>query len=181
MAVFAARGLGEARHAQIAEVADCSLSTVFVYFPTREELVVAVLAETERALVEMAERVHGQTDKSVPAVLREHILAFTNFVESHPDYARVWLDWSTALREEYFSRYLEFQERMVGVIGESLARGQREGTVAVNVDAAEDARLVVGSAHMLAQMKMNGRPDEAVERFINTLLGAVLGSSSATS
>ena len=36
--VFAERGLGAARHAEIAERAGVAVSTVFVYFPTREEV-----------------------------------------------------------------------------------------------------------------------------------------------
>ena len=41
--VFARRGLGEARHAEIAAEAGVSVPTVFVYFPTRDALVHAVL------------------------------------------------------------------------------------------------------------------------------------------
>ena len=41
--VFAERGLGAARHAEIAERAGVAVSTVFAYFETREALVDAVL------------------------------------------------------------------------------------------------------------------------------------------
>ena len=69
LTAFAARGIGETRHAQVAEVAGCSLSTVFVYFPTRENLVVAVLDEVERSLLDMAETIHATT-APVPDVYR---------------------------------------------------------------------------------------------------------------
>ena len=174
LGAFARRGIGETRHAQVAEQAGCSLSTVFVYFPTREELVSAVLDEVERALMEMAESVHASSDP-VPEVLRAHIVAFIDSIAEHPDHARVWLDWSTAIREEYWARYSDFQERIVSLLAATIARGQREGTVAPHVDTDADARLVVGSAHMLAQMQLAGSPRERVEHFIDRLLEAALG------
>ncbi len=175
LSAFAARGIGETRHARVAEVADCSLSTVFVYFPTRDDLVAAVLNEVERLLVGMAEEVHSR-DLPVPEILRAHVVAFCNAVASSPDHARVWLDWSTAIREDYWTRYLDFQERIVAHIAATIERGQREGTVAKGIDADSDARLLVGSAHMLAQMQLSGRSPEQIEHFIDTLVGAVLGT-----
>ncbi len=37
--VFATRGIGRGGHADIAEIAQVSVATVFNYFPTREDLV----------------------------------------------------------------------------------------------------------------------------------------------
>jgi TetR/AcrR family hemagglutinin/protease transcriptional regulator len=174
LSAFAARGIGEARHAQIAELAGCSLSTVFVYFPTREELVAAVLEEVERSLEEMAESIHSRPEP-VPDILRAHITAFADAIASSPDRARVWLDWSTATREDYWNRYLEFQGQMVERIAATIRRGQREGSVAQTVDAEADARLLVGSAHMIAQMQLTGRPAAETESFIDRMIEAALG------
>ncbi len=41
--VFAKRGIGRGGHADIAEIAQVSVATVFNYFPTREDLVDDVL------------------------------------------------------------------------------------------------------------------------------------------
>ena len=41
--VFARRGIGRGGHADIAEIAQVSVATVFNYFPTREDLVDDVL------------------------------------------------------------------------------------------------------------------------------------------
>src|SRR5215831_11115554 len=60
MRVFARRGLGSARHAEIARAAKVSVPTVFFYFPTRTVLVSAVLEEVARFFTEMADRVHSQ-------------------------------------------------------------------------------------------------------------------------
>ncbi len=174
LAVFARRGIGRAGHAEIAARAGVAVSTVFVYFPSRNDLVEAVLEEVAAFLIAMTERIHGQ-DKPAPAVLYEHVVTFTESVESHRDHARVWLDWSTAIRERIWPRYLRLQERIVGTIAQTIERGQREGSIAPEIDASDEALLLVGSAHMLAQLKFSGQSLEKIERFIRVLLAAVLG------
>lgn len=175
LSVFARRGIGEARHAQVAAAAGCSVSTVFVYFPTRQQLVDAVLGEVERHLTEMAERTHAVA-RPVPDIVRDHVTTFAGSVDTHPDHARVWLDWSTAIREQYWRRYIEFQERIVTLIASTLERGQREGSVATGLDPNDEARLVVGCAHMIVQMKLSGHPPAKVERFAATVIDAALGN-----
>ncbi len=174
MRVFARRGLGAARHAEIAKEAGVSVPAVFFYFPNREELVMAVLGEVDRFLMEMAEQIHA-SERPAPEILLEHARAFAASVDTHPDYARVWLDWSTAIREEIWPKYLDFQERIVAIISGTIRRWQKERGVASDVDIEDDARLMVGSAHMVAQMKFTRVPPEKLDHFLHTLVSAALG------
>jgi TetR/AcrR family hemagglutinin/protease transcriptional regulator len=174
VAVFARRGLGEARHAEIAAEAGVSVSTVFVYFPTREALVTAVLEEVHRTLADISERIHTR-DLPAPELLRAHIKAFLDFVATRPDLARVWLDWSTAIRDDVWPRYLELQDKVVGDIRRTIERGQADGSIRRRFDPADEALLMVGSAHMLAQMQFTGRELADVEKFVDTLVGALVG------
>jgi TetR/AcrR family hemagglutinin/protease transcriptional regulator len=177
LAVFARRGLGEARHAEIASEAGVSVATVFVYFPTREALVDAVTGEVGRFFLDMAARVHAQ---ALPAdrILLAHIRAFADSLDASPHHVRVWLDWSTAVREQFWQRYLEFLDRMLAIMRSTIERGQREGDIAAEADSDNQARLLVGSAHMLALMKLAGSPPEKLEHFFATLLSAVIGRRS---
>lgn len=174
IAVFARRGLGEARHTEIAHRAGVSGPTVFFYFKTRAALVDAVLGEIERFLVEMAEQIHAR-EAPVLDVLHAHVHAFTDAVDTDPDRIRVFLDWSTAIRGRYWPRYIRMQERLVEVIARTLRRGQRDGSVSTRADAEDEARLLVSSAHMLAQMKFTGVEPAKLDRFVNALLGAATG------
>jgi TetR/AcrR family hemagglutinin/protease transcriptional regulator len=178
MSVFARRGLSGGHHAEIAAEAGVSVSTVFVYFSTREELVSAVLGEVERFLVAMADRVHASTEP-VEHVFRTHIKAFAEAVDTHRDNARVWLDWSTAIREDVWPRYVEFQERIVQTLASTIERGQREGDVSKSVDPEDDARLIIGAAHMIAQMKFTGQPEDKIEHFMETVLAAIRGAAAS--
>jgi TetR/AcrR family hemagglutinin/protease transcriptional regulator len=175
IAVFARRGLGEARHTEIAKRAGVSVPTVFFYFETRTALVDAVLGEIERFMVEMAEEIHA---RDLPAldVLRAHVHAFTDAVDADPDHVRVFLDWSTAIRGRYWPRYIRMQERLVEVIARTLRRGQADGSVSTRADAEDEARLLVSSAHMLAQMKFTGVEPAKLERFVAALLGTATGA-----
>ncbi len=172
--VFAKRGIGEARHTEIATAAAVSVATVFVYFPTRDALVDAVLDEVARFLTGMAEAVHS-SNAAADAVLLEHIRAFSESVETSPAHARIWLDWSTAVRDEIWERYLEFIERILAIVAATLARGQRDGVISNTSAPRDQARLLVGSAHMIALMKISGSPADQLDHFIATLIGAVIG------
>jgi len=177
MRVFARRGLGGARHSEIAREAEVSVPTVFFYFPTRDALVKAVLDEVARFLTDMTVQIHG-SGGAAPDIVLAHAKAFTDSVDTHPDYARVWLDWSTALREEIWPLYLEFQENIVGIIANTIRRWQRERGMS-DEEAEDDARLIVGSAHMLAQMKFTRCTPEKLDHFMRTLVRSAIGSSSS--
>lgn len=171
--VFARRGLGRAAHAEIAQEAGVSVSTVFVYFPSRTVLVQAVLEEIERFYTEQADRYHREGVPAPRAIL-DHASAFARSVETHPDHARVWLDWSTAIRDDVWPLYLGFQERIVRKVEATIRKGRRAGTVPAGVTPREAALLIVGSAHMIAQMMFAGAPPARLHRFLVRLVESVL-------
>jgi TetR/AcrR family hemagglutinin/protease transcriptional regulator len=173
MRVFARRGLGSARHSEIAKEAKVSVPTVFFYFPSREALVKAVLEEVARFLTDMTVEIHSSSG-AAPEIVLAHAKAFADSVDTHPDYARVWLDWSTAMRDEIWPLYLEFQENIVAIIANTIRRWQRARGESEQ-EAEDDARLIVGSAHMIAQMKFTRCTPEKLDHFLRTLVRSSLG------
>lgn len=151
-----------------------SVPTVFCYFPTRTDLVDAVLSEVERFYCAMADEIHSQPLPTAQ-ILLAHGFAFADSVDTHPDHARVWLDWSTAVRDEMWPRYLTFQSHVVKVLEQTLRRGQRAGDSAADVDPEDNAHLMFGSAHMIAQMKFTQQSPERIERFLHTLVRIAIG------
>jgi TetR/AcrR family hemagglutinin/protease transcriptional regulator len=175
--VFARRGFGRAGHAEIAEAAGVAVSTVFLYFKTREALVDAVLTEVGRFYLQLALEVHQQ-EKSCRQILVDHRLAFHESVETHPHHARLALDWSTAMREELWPRYIAFTDRLVENHVRTIRRGQEEGDVPASVDPETSARMLIASAQMTAQQRLAGVDPAMVDRmallFIDAALGRVL-------
>ncbi len=172
--VFARRGFGRAGHADIAEAAGVAVSTVFVYFKTREALVEAVLEEIGRFYLDLAVRIHQQP-KSCREILVEHRAAYHDSLESHPHHARLALDWSTALREELWPRYVEFTDRLVENHVRTIRRGQAEGDVPATVDPETSARMLIASAQMTAQQRLAGADPAMVDRMAALFIDAALG------
>jgi TetR/AcrR family transcriptional regulator, hemagglutinin/protease regulatory protein len=176
--VFARRGLGAARHSEIAREAKVSIPTVFVYFPTRERLVREVLEEVARFFLEMTARIH-KADRPAPEIVLEHGRVFGDAMVTHPDYARVMLEWSTALREEVWPLYLQFHEKNLHVIARTIRRWRRETGRDHDGDAQENAedsaRVIAATGYVVAQMKVARMPSEKIEHFLLTLVRDTLG------
>ena len=167
-------GLGHARHTDIAAAAGVSVPTVFHYFPTREDLADAVLDEVRRFLLD--EIVADRQERDAPAneLLAEILLAFATAIETHPDYVRVWLDWSTAVRAEYWPSYLRFHTRAMDLIGAIIDRGKREGVLNTQLDTNDEARVFIGIGHMVAHMKFAGNDAETIARTVRSFVEAYL-------
>lgn len=175
MAVFAKRGIAAARPSEVAEEAGVSEATVFAYFATRQELVLAVIGEVERLYLEIDR--HFLEDTTLPVWQAIHSLArtFADSVDRYPDHARVFLDWGNTMAPEIFASFLAFQEQVITMLTRTLRRGRRDGSVAPDIDAADAARLGFASAQMLIQMKLVGKSRRQIERFLNSLTRALVG------
>jgi TetR/AcrR family hemagglutinin/protease transcriptional regulator len=171
--VFARRGFGRAGHAEIAGMAGVAVSTVFLYYPTRTDLVEAVLAHVGDFYLDLALRIHAQ-ERPVREIFAEHRRAFHATVETHPHHARIALDWSTAVREEVWSHYQVFIEKLVANHVRTLERGQHSGEVSPNIDPETSALMLIGTAQLTAQLGLTGVAVEKLDRMSESMLAAAL-------
>ena len=179
MRVFARRGLGAARHAEIARAARVSVPTVFYYFPTRKALVSAVLEEVARFFTEMAETVHGKGGPA-PELILEHLRAFAEAVDTRPEHTRILLEWSTALRNEVWPLFLRFQEQIIAALARTIRRWRLETASGRDSEAEDDARMIAATGYVLVQMKVAKLPNARIERFLHTLVRDTLGEARAS-
>lgn len=171
--VFAERGLGAARHAEIAERAGVAVSTVFSYFETREALVDAVLDEVARFFIDHAEAVHGQ-DKGCVEILRDVGDAFVDFLEHRRNHAIVWLEWGSAVRQDTWPRYRAFTERIVALTRQTLEHGRQQGCIAADADIESLARLFASSSQSIARLHLSDVDGDTVARFQHAVLRAIV-------
>ncbi|MEG8221827.1 TetR/AcrR family transcriptional regulator [Sphingomonas sp. HH69] len=172
--VFARDGLGFARHAEIARAAGVALATVFHYFPTRPQLVEAVLKEVDRFFIEDVMETAMAREPSAPDAMLALLMGFADSIDNHPAHVQVWLEWSTAVRAEIWKSYLSFYERATAYIAKIVERGIVTGTISATLDPMDVARIVVGLAHPIAHMKFSGRSRETIEHTMVSLVGQYL-------
>lgn len=171
--VFAEKGIGAARHAEIASRAGVAVSTVFVYFPTREKLVEDVLDEVAEFFIQLLESHHAQP-KPAADLLAEVGDAFLALLDSHRAHVLVWLEWGSAVRADVWPKYRAFTERAVAITRRTIERGQREGVVAQDADAESLARLFTSSSQSIARLQLGDVDAQTVRRFQQTVLRAIL-------
>lgn len=169
---FAERGTARAGHADIARLAQVSVATAFEYFPTRELLLDAVLVDTERFLFEVM--ACGTAAGSARGRVLEIFHVFANCVEDQPHHMRVWLDWSTSIREHVWPQYVAVQERIIEMFRQMIDEGRSAGTVHAVVVPEDAARILVGQAHMIAMMRFAHVEAERVSRFIDHMIDSAL-------
>jgi len=166
---FSRRGITSTRHVDVASEAGTSPATVFHYFPTREALRGAVVDEVEGML-------RGFTESAAAAgvppleTLKRIAHAFDRAVDAQMDLVRIWLDWSTAVDDTLWTRYLEFHDWATALISTAIDRGQKSGDLRRGLHPQDASRIFLGAAYEVSQMKLRGTPAAEVDRLIDALI-----------
>jgi TetR/AcrR family hemagglutinin/protease transcriptional regulator len=171
--VFARDGIGRATHAAIAEDAGVSVATVFVHFPNREALVRDVLDVVDGYFSAMIREVLDSRSDARAALLAL-ARAFAGSIDSHPDHVLVWLDWSTAVRDQTWPGWLDFQRRTLARIREKISDGVRAGSVDPDIDVDAAARIFNGASHIVALMKFDPTRPADVDHMLVHLVDSAL-------
>lgn len=167
--LFAEKGLGEAKHADIARRVGISTAATFVYFPTREALLKSVVDEVGRFFLELLDGVEPHKN-GAPEILK--LLAYRTLEaeEKHPNYVRVWLDWGTRFDDEMRSRYLAYQDKVLSKLSEVLWACEDN----ISKENRDDARILLSASQALTMMKLDNEPVEKLERFTEHTIDVVL-------
>ena len=166
--VFARTGFASGVHAQVATEAQVAVSTVFLYFPTREALVDAVITEIDRYLVDLVANI-AMTQQPAVDKLMAILHEFSVTVDTAPHYIKIWLNWSTDVDDANWARYVDFQDRIIRAFSDIIALGIKDGEIAKDVNPVLGGHLVMSGGHMLAQMKFCGRSQAEVDEFARVL------------
>ena len=163
-------GLRAATHASVAAAAGIAEPTAFLYFPTRVDLERAVLDEVARFLIEELVQPMHQRNQPAAEILEICLISFAACIDTHPDHIRIWLEWSTAIRDDLWPLYLKLQARIVTHFKTVIRRGQRECTLPPTLGVDDAARVLVGLGHMIALMKFAGRPQADIAHVVHSLV-----------
>jgi TetR/AcrR family hemagglutinin/protease transcriptional regulator len=124
--IFSQLGISNASHAQVAERANVSIPTVFLYMPNPQALIDSVLLELDNYLSEIVRSAActrpNATDKLL-AVVNTFAKIFDDEVDV--DYVRIFLDWGAVDRDDTWTQYMEFQNRILNEFQSIICDGQR--------------------------------------------------------
>jgi len=172
--VFARRGFFQAQVADVARVAGVAAGTVYLYFRSKDDLLVSIFERTmKEAIVEGRAAISGVTDPRVKLerVARLHL----DRLGRDRDLAVVFqveLRQSTKFMERFSSSYLR---DYIGVIRETLAEGQKAGLFRPDVNATTAAKLFFGALDEMAtnwilsrrRYSLVAEADAVIDLFVN--------------
>ncbi len=182
--VFAAKGYRAATMAEIGQTAGIGKGTIYLYFPSKQDIFLAVFEAYASGMVEQfkkAEAVAHQ-DGAAELLRRLNRLAVEALVEMQPIYSLVLEFWSVASLEELkevlgikFRRmYTQFRALIAGLI----RRGIESGEFCPEVDAEAVASMYIGAIDGLGlQIWLDDGLDPVAigEGFLEVVLRGLMG------
>lgn len=160
--VFSKRGLGRAGHAEIAQLAQVSVATVFNYFSSRELLVDHVLIQVEDFFSNMvrknfidideASNHTHQSSKSAHQAIHDYLADFVDAAISNPQFTYIWLEWSSSIREDTWPRYLTLLDSNITIISNKIDPAIASGEINTYLTTKEFARSLCNQGYMILQL-----------------------------
>ncbi len=173
-AVFARRGYERAKVAEIAEQAHVATGTFYLYFPSKEECFLDLVAQLyEIVLARVARARHGAPD--VLRKLEASIAAVLETFEEERDLASVVLLQGSGSLPQMAERLRSVEQHLAALLGEDLHEAGAVGLIAPG-DSELRAHLVIGAMReaLLYRLRHQGAPqaqDAAVREFLLRALG----------
>ncbi|MGY5767498.1 LuxR/HapR/OpaR family quorum-sensing transcriptional regulator [Vibrio cincinnatiensis] len=167
--VFAKRGIGRGGHADIAEIAQVSVATVFNYFPTREDLVDDVLTFVVR---QFSNFLTDQIDLDLDAKENMHNIAsaMVNLAIDDCYWLKVWFEWSASTREEVWPLFVSSNKTNQLLIRNIFVKAIERGEVCAQLDAENLAMLFHGVCYSLFVQANRVRDEQKVCQLVNHYL-----------
>jgi len=104
--LFARHGLANVTVDHIADMADIGKGTIYNYFETKEDIVVAYMAELEPIIQAKVRKLVRRNGKSLADILTEYVRHQFQLKKKHHEFVRVFLG-------QMFSRTAQFMPHMV--------------------------------------------------------------------
>ncbi|WP_375751278.1 LuxR/HapR/OpaR family quorum-sensing transcriptional regulator [Vibrio sp. HN007] len=170
--VFARRGIGRGGHADIAEIAQVSVATVFNYFPTREDLVDEVLHHVVRQF-------SGFLNETIDTSLHskqnlENITSqIIELVHQDCHWLKVWFEWSASTREEVWPLFVSLNKNSSMLLESMFQKAIDQGEICESQNPTYLAKMLHGlcySVYVQANRDQNEQElKDMVQGFLSML------------
>lgn len=167
--VFATRGIGRGGHADIAEIAQVSVATVFNYFSTREDLVDDVLTFVVR---QSSNFLTDHIDLELDAKDNMHniALAMATLAINDCHWLKVWFEWSASTREEVWPLFVSSNRTNQLLVKNIFIKAQERGEISPHFDATNLASLFHGMCYSLFVQANRVHDKKQISKLVNSYL-----------
>ncbi len=167
--VFARRGIGRGGHADIAEIAQVSVATVFNYFPTREDLVDEVLNHVVR---QFSNFLSDNIDLDLHA--RDNVANITNamieLVNQDCHWLKVWFEWSASTRDEVWALFVSTNRTNQLLVENMFIKAIERGEVCNNHNPEHLTNLFHGICYSLFVQANRSKSEEQLKTLVSSYL-----------
>ena len=172
---FAERGYGATSIRDIAQRAGVSLSALYYYYESKQELLVAILDDANDAYFRACEEALEQAGEDAAEQLEALVAATVRYRTTHPVKSSIMLTEERSLEPEHLQRFRKSEERGTQQFREVIQRGVAEGIFLTPYP--EDARrAVIAMCNAVSQWyRPGGRlsEDDLVGRYVSLALTIV--------
>lgn len=167
--VFAKRGIGRGGHADIAEIAQVSVATVFNYFPTREDLVDDVLTHVVHQFSNfLADNI--EIDAYIKDNLYNLMHEMTELVLQDCHWIKVWFEWSASTREEVWPLFVSTNNTNKLLVKNMFIRAIENGDVAEHYHPDNLADIYLGLLYSIFVQANRLNDQKAVDELVHCYL-----------
>lgn len=167
--VFAKRGIGRGGHADIAEIAQVSVATVFNYFPTREDLVDDVLTHVVHQFSNfLADNI--EIDAYIKDNLYNLMHGMTELVLQDCHWIKVWFEWSASTREEVWPLFVSTNNTNKLLVKNMFVRAIENGDVAEHYHPDNLADIYLGLLYSIFVQANRLNDQKAVDELVHCYL-----------
>ncbi|MBY8013218.1 TetR/AcrR family transcriptional regulator [Vibrio fluvialis] len=167
--VFAKRGIGRGGHADIAEIAQVSVATVFNYFPTREDLVDDVLTYVVR---QFSNFLTDNIDLDIHA--KENLTNITDemvkLANEDCHWLKVWFEWSASTRDEVWPLFVSSNRTNQLLVKNMFSKAIERGEVCEQHDPEDLATLFHGVCYSLFVQANRVRDEGYMRKLVKSYL-----------
>ncbi|HTM19030.1 MAG TPA: helix-turn-helix domain-containing protein [Kofleriaceae bacterium] len=157
--VFADRGFAQTTMDQVAEAAELSKGTLYLYFKNKDDLFIGLSNCMIEQFLERFEAVLAEGGTGIDMVERM-LRAYGELVAGNPDHFRTTVVWMVSGQEEdhstpEFKAHRAKVSRLVGAMVEAMKRGQRDGSIRRDISVEQTAFQVWSGALGCMQIQVN--------------------------
>jgi len=182
--VFGERGFQNATISEIAKNAQMGDATIYEYFKSKEDLLLAIPVEVTKEIIPQI-NYHMMGIKGAFNKLRKFVWWYLNFFENNPEYGSIVLLELKTSRTYISNEAYQAARNFHGVILDIIKEGQEEGVIDKETDVYVARSLCVGAIeHIIIRWLLKDRrysvtqyADQLIDLLINALKGLDLDTT----